>query len=209
MMQASKQEVTMRFYTLALLSLVLIGCVSRETGKSAATIVELAKAQQHEDTDLPTCKKLAEGIRVLGQAIHDTSDKEAKPVITADEARANPDLAVGRAQVQAESLRTAYKFTQMAWDLAYWLGGLAASALTAATGIKFTGIINGWRKAKKVLSGTVSAIQSYRDGHPEHKSMIDGYLNAAHDKIGKMAHQYIAHEKSNGIEKIVPRADTS
>lgn len=196
----------MRLTLLALMALLCSGCLKQEIARSAATIVEMAKAQQDEKADLTTCKKLAGGIQVLGDAIHKSTDQTQKPVVTAEEAVQNPDRSVGKCEAQAERTLTAYRFEQMAWDLAYWLGGLAASALTAATGIKFTSIINTWRKAKKVLNGTVSAIQSCRTDHPELKGTIDSYLEAAHDKIGKMAHTYIAHEKANGIQPIQPKA---
>jgi len=200
----------MRLTILGFLSLLLIGCVKEEIARSAATIVEMAKAQQHEDADLSVCKRLAEGILILGEAIHETTDKEVKPVVTAEEALVNPDRAVGRAESQAEKLRTAYRFEQLAWDMAWWLGGLAMSALTAVTGIKMAKVIKVWQTAKSVLNQTVSAVQSYREDHPEQKSVIDGYLQAAHDKLGNKAHTYIAHSKVNGIEKIVPKPlDTS
>lgn len=199
----------MRYIMLVFVAMALSGCLREETAKSAATIVELAKAQQDERADLATCKKLATGIEVLGAAIHKTQNLEMKPVVTAEEAIANPDRAVGRAESQAERLLVVGTFNQMAWNLAYWLGGLAASALTAATGIKFTSVVNGWRKAKKILGSTVSAIQSYREDNPQMKSTIDGYLEAAHDKLGRMAYTYIAHEKSNGIQHIVPKTRTS
>lgn len=187
----------MKAFISIMTALSLSACARDEIARSAATASALGQAIQATD-DLATAQRLAAGVVVLTDAIHQATDPAAQSLITAAQAAANPEAAVAKAEVQAErTVEAAEREAGLTTDLL----SIGASLLLAFLGIQGGRGLVSLISDRRALDAVVRGVQAVRGRvPPDQRAAIDADL-AAHQP-GQVADRIKDAKRRAGLRSV-------